>query len=491
MHYPEESRNSVEIIRGKEKPGRLKSILLIDIPEMEELADSEMRKIVEDKWSAEDRVLGDKYSKHMNGQKYSRGLLTIASSLREAGIEVDYITIDEMKSDEAQFADIVQKHDAVGIEANVTPFFPHVVRISEKVKDIKPKSKVIVGGSHVTFTDVDTLGSTKTIDIVVRGEGEETLVNVMYAYPSLEKVMGITYKDMNGDIIRNKNASLLSSEKIPSPSYDLLKGDPNRYSYRLQSSRGCSFNCDFCEDPEFWRRRTRAMPKEKMLGEQKLLRERLDGSHHLHFIDSIFTLNRERTIDNLNSIRENNFGFNYSADIRAGFVDEELVDLMQKTGFTVLLIGLEDPNQSVLDTVEKGIEFEKVLKTVEVIKKNSDIKVVGYWMIGLPGSTHQTLHNAVNTSRQLLREDVLDLVYSGIYVPVPGTKIFNNPQDYGMKIVDKDWSQYLRTGLKPVYELENLPREEIYNYHLMFESSNLMEIYNKLGVNTNDISDDL
>jgi len=469
-------------VSERERNKKVRSILLVDIPEMDELGDSRMEEIVLAKWAVEDLILGETYAQHMGGQKYSRGLLTMARELKNNGITPHYITIDEVNKDPGKFESAVLDAGAVGIEGNVTAFFPYVEEVARKVKQIREDIPVIVGGSHVTFRDVETLGGSPHIDVVVRGEGEAVLTNLLEAYPNISTVRGITYKDKDCKIVRNPNRPLLRPEEIPIPDYEQLGTPLDGYSIRVQGSRGCVYTCEFCEDPVFWKRRTRLIPAETVLSELDLLRKNLSGNPHIHFIDSIFTLDEERTRRLLGSIINRGYGFSFSADIRTGFMSKNLVRLMENAGFKVLLIGLEDPSQPVLDSVGKRICFDDCLDTIRIIKDNSGIKVIAYWMIGLPGSTHETLNSAVIMSRQLIRRGLVDLVYSGIFVPVPGTPIFEHPEKHGIKILTRNWSRYLRTGLMPVHELPNLSAEEIYNYHLLFETSNLMEYCAILGI---------
>lgn len=464
----------------------IKSILFIDIPEMEELDDSSIREIIQAKWKTEDLILGEAYAAHMGALKYSRGLLTVAEQARKQGVETYYMTIDDMYENETDFEELVSRVEAVGIEANVTAFQPYVEQVARRIKEIKDNSLIIVGGSHVSFTDVDTLKQCREVDIVIRGEGEGPINELIIGYPYLNRIKGITYRDDMGKIVRMPDAPFLSPEEVPLPAYGLLDKPLGKYSLRVQGSRGCVFTCSFCEDHVFWGH-TRFFPLENVVRELDFLSQNIERGTHIHFIDSILTLNPTRTRLLLRTMSARGYDLSFSGDIRARLVKEDIVELLQDAGFKVLLIGLEDPDQMVLDSVHKQTRFEQNLDTIDRIKQNSDIKVAAYWIVGLPGSTHESLHKAVKTSRELIRTGRVDVVYSGIFVPVPGTPIFEYPDEFGVRILTKDWGKYLRAGLTPIYELSDLSAEEIYNYHLLFETSNLIEYCQKLGVDINDL----
>lgn len=458
---------------------KIKSILFIDIPEVDELIDNPGKDILSLKWKAEDLIAGPEYAKHMNGIKYSRGLLTLASFVRQNGITPHYASVNDVMQKELD--NQILKVDAVGITTNVTGFFPQVAKIVKRVKKIKKVVLTIVGGYHVTFQDMETLKNHPEIDVVVRGEGEIPLLELLKSHPDLKGVKGITYHDKAGKIKRNPEAPLLSEKEIPLPAYDLLPFSMDKYSIRIQTSRGCPCSCAFCVDPVFWKK-LRFIPIPRVIEELEFLKKKLPRGTHIHFIDSIFTVDKERAHKLCRQIKKRNFGFNFSADIRANLINKRLIKTMEQAGFTQLLIGFEDPNNEVLKTVHKKLYFQECLNTTKLIKKNSKILTTAYWIIGLPGSTHKTLHRAIKISRQLLRDDILDLVCSALLVPVPGTPLFQNPSRFGMKPLKRNWGDFMRCSFSPVYHLNTLTAQELANYHLLFETSVLLEYCRKLNL---------
>lgn len=466
---------------------KLKSILFIDIPEADELVDNPGKDILSLKWKAEDLITGPEYTKHMNGIKYSRGLLTLASFVRGNGITPYYTSVNDVTQKELD--NQILKVDAVGITANVTGFFPQVAKIAKRVKKIKKTVLTIVGGYHVTYQDVETLKDHPEIDVVIRGEGEIPLLELLKNYFNLEDVKGITCRDKTGKIRRNPETTLLPGEKIPLPAYDLLPFSMDKYSIRIQTSRGCPYSCAFCVDHVFWKR-LRFVPIIKVTEELKLLRKKLPKKTHIHFIDSIFTVNIERTSKLCKEIERRKFDFKFSADIRANLINKKLVKTMESAGFTQLLIGFEDPNDKVLKIVNKNLSFRKCADAAKMIKENSKMLTTAYWIIGLPGSTHKTLHQAIEISRQLLRSGILDIVCSALLVPVPGTSLFQHPSKFGVKFLNKGWGDFMRCNFSPVYRLKTLTAQELTNYHLLFETSIFLEYCRKLGLSFAELAFD-
>lgn len=461
----------------------IKSILFIDIPEINELINNPGEPILAPKWKAENLITGPLYSRHMDGIKFSRGLLTMSSYLRQKNKEPHYVSINDLS--ENQLKKKIQSAEAVGILANVTGFMCYVFKTAQLVKKINPEIPVIVGGSHVTYKDRETLKNHPEIDIVVRGEGEKIINNLMEKMDNLNQVKGITYSQ-NGKIIKTPPETPLPAKDIPIPAYDLLPRPLREYSFRIQASRGCPYHCSFCIDHKFWPG-LRLIPINKVITELKYLDRNLNQKHHIHFIDSNLTVNSQYTKNLCREISKHNFNFQFSGDIRGGLIDKQLIKVMEKAGFKTLLIGVEDPDQKVLNTIKKENTFTKNIESAKLIKKHSNILTIAYWIIGLPGSTHPSLHKAINQTSSLLEKEIFDLIYGALLVPLPGTSIFKNPSKFGLKLLTKKWNKYMRCNFNPVYELDNLSKEELTNYYLLFETTLLLKYCQKLELDIPEI----
>jgi len=171
--------------------------------------------------------------------------------------------------------------------------------VAKIAKDVREDCKVIVGGPHVTFLPNQTLKECSFIDIVVRGEGEETIRELAEALEKgvWETVKGITFR--KGDRIVNNEPRLFvrNIDEIPFPSWDLLPMGKYRFcGYKYASmltSRGCSFNCSFCASSRlfgvFWRGRS----PENVVEEIRLLHDKF-GIRNIEFVDDTFTLDQRR-----------------------------------------------------------------------------------------------------------------------------------------------------------------------------------------------------
>jgi len=150
--------------------------------------------------------------------------------------------------------------DIVGV-TSVTPSIPQAYRVAKMAKEVRNDCKVLIGGPHATFLPHQTLKECEYIDVVSRGEGEETVRELAKAVENggIEKVKGITFR--KGDqIISNEPRSFIKDiDEIPFPSWDLLPMDKyqfygERYAAML-TSRGCPFGCSFCASSRLARAR--------------------------------------------------------------------------------------------------------------------------------------------------------------------------------------------------------------------------------------------
>jgi len=229
------------------------------------------------------------------------GLLYIAASLEESRQEVQFLDIDADEIGEKSLLSFLQKYnpELVGITA-VTPTFKEALRISRIVKNWK-EIPIILGGVHVTLNPEATLNH-KEIDMVVIGEGEETvkeLVERLERGEDLRGVKGLWFKS-DGKIIKNPRRPLLENlDLLPFPARHLLK-HPERYYppdalhrpfISLLTSRGCPGKCTFCCVPYLYGQRVRRRGVKGVLAE---IEEAINkyAIREVHIADDCFTSNK-------------------------------------------------------------------------------------------------------------------------------------------------------------------------------------------------------
>lgn len=141
---------------------------------------------------------------------------------------------------------------------------------------------IIFGGPHAGFVDKETLESFDFIDVIVRGEGEHTLLELLDAFQAkkpFDRIKGITYRS-EADIIRTPARDVIDHlDELPLPSYHLIENVDYYYEneaerfIEIEAGRGCPFLCKFCSTSVFFSRKYRVKSPEKLIAEMKWLKK--------------------------------------------------------------------------------------------------------------------------------------------------------------------------------------------------------------------------
>jgi radical SAM superfamily enzyme YgiQ (UPF0313 family) len=353
-----------------------------------------------------------------------------------------------------------EKPHVVGISACATPSIYDVYRIARIVKGIDPGIPVVVGGGHATFTAKKTLEECPHIDVVVRGEGEETfkeLCNAIGEGRSLGDMAGVSYRAGDGVKENPDREPIRDLDGIPYPAYHLLPMHLYRMGRRpfasIITSRGCPYRCIFCSSSQLFGKRWRARSPENVIGELKLLRDRYRVSE-IEFLDDIFTLDPRRVKRICDLMVEEGLDITWTCSSRVDTISRfpEMAEYLRGAGCHTVYIGIESGSQRILDLVNKGITLRQVEKAVEVLRR-AKLRVLGSFILGVPGEGREDLERTVWFSKTLN----LDLVQFTICTPYPGTPLYEEASEKGW-LLTGDWRRY--DVLTPVMELPDLsPRD--------------------------------
>jgi anaerobic magnesium-protoporphyrin IX monomethyl ester cyclase len=376
------------------------------------------------------------------------GLAYLASVLRQDhGVKIidsnilNY-TIEDVERELRSF-----NPDVVGV-TSVTPSIYEAYKVAEIAKKVREDCTVILGGPHATFMPRQTLEECKYVDMIVRGEGEETtreLIEHIEKGASLREVKGITFREDNEIIDTEPRPFIKNIDDIPFPSRDLLPLDLYKYNgvkyTSMLTSRGCPFKCSFCSSSRlfggFWRGRS----PENVLEEMKIIYEEY-GVRNIMIVDDTFTLNQERAEKICDGIIKEGWDISWGASSRVDTLSKRLVEKMKKAGCWVIFLGIESGCQKILDTIGKRITLEQVKNAVRILK-DAGIQVLGSFIIGFLQDTKETIEETIKFAKSLK----LDYAEFSILTPYPGTPIFDYAKENNL-LLTEDWSKY--TATEPV-----------------------------------------
>jgi len=399
-----------------------------------------------------------------------KGLMYIAAYLKNAGIKVKVLDAKQMQYERPsllrrsikEIQEVVKykvKEDApdlIGITSTTISYIP-ATQIAKAAKEASPSSKIVIGGVHVTFTSHDTLKECPWIDIVVRGEGERPILRLAEGLP-IEKIEGVSYRK-GKEIIDNPCGAFLMPDEIPVPAYDML--DMSKYSYVvLMCTRGCPYECSFCELPIVHGKKIRYRPVDAVSKELELALS-LNPNLEIRYEDEFMGLDVKRTSKILEIIKSKNVG-QFRAATRPDGLNEEVLKKLKAAGCTNLYIGMESGSDDVLKFNKRGFNAAKILEISEMFKRNEMLFHAGF-ILGLPGEDKDTLNQTLdmalrccdatfsvvkdNFSRLLSMMPFKLIVENSraefnLLAPNPGTQIFQHPEKMKYKIFHKNWELY-------------------------------------------------
>jgi radical SAM superfamily enzyme YgiQ (UPF0313 family) len=252
--------------------------------------------------------------------------------------------------------------------------------------------------------------------------------------PSIEQlssIKGLGWR-RKGEIVVNWDRPFFRSlDDLPIPMHHLLPLESylmpmikGPYTF-IVSSRGCPAGCKYCIKHVSYQYSVRLRSPEKLLEEIHLLYDL--GVHHIHIYADLFTVNRDQVIELCQLLIDKGPKITWTANSRVDYVDEEMLTLMGKAGCNLISWGIESGNEMILKKAHKGYRMEQAYNALRWAKK-AGIKNWGYFIIGLPGETVQTIQETIDLSKKL----PLDIALFHVAAPYPGTPFF-------FEVVENNW----------------------------------------------------
>lgn len=416
-------------------------------------------------------TLEERYGKLASGGSLLAplGLATLAAITRNKGFKTEIIDSAALSLSYEKTADEILRRlpRYVGITAT-TIAIHNAAKLAQELKKRHRDTFIIIGGPHISSIPEDTLERFPQFDAGVIGEGDITIIEMLNALKEnsdLKKVKGIIIRT-NGSIERTPPRELLSDlDSLPLPAWDLLPDLTQYYRpaansfYQLPSSglvtsRGCPGKCTFCD-------RTVSGHKLRMHSAEYLIKMVKHlyfhyGVRDIIFHDDNFIAFRKRLYEFCEMLKEGHLKLSWSCTARVDMVTPELLKMMKQAGCWQIAYGIESGSQEILDFLKKGITLNQIRDALK-FTRHAGIMNRGYFMIGVPTETIQTIRKTID----FLLELKLDDFHMSMYTPHPGTEISKSIDKYGT--LDNDWKRF--GGWHPVFIPHGLSREQLLYYH--------------------------
>ncbi|MHA2399886.1 MAG: B12-binding domain-containing radical SAM protein [Promethearchaeota archaeon] len=379
------------------------------------------------------------------------------------------------------------KPDVVGISCCFTIGINFVLKIAKKSKSLGYAT--ILGGWHPTFAPSDLL-KYPFVDVVVRGEGEitfrELIVNI-----DLEKIKGISYK-INGRVIDNEDRPLIKDlDSLPYPASNLRDKKSSFQIFQmpfdvLETSRGCPFNCTFCNVHIFCRGTYRTKSPERVIQELKIINNKRKYTNVL-IVDDNFTANVKRVEKICDLIIKEGIKLDITCQSRIDVIknNPDVIKKMSKAGFWLFFLGIESFKQESLDDIQKKVKMQEIIEAIKILHEN-DIVIIGSMLVG---SSLDEEEKDIDHMIKIVKALGIDFPLYSIMTPLPGTKFREIliEKDY---LLSHNWDEYNFTTA--VNRLNNLSKEKLeqllskayyYGYFERGWKNTFMRMFRKKGIN--------
>jgi radical SAM superfamily enzyme YgiQ (UPF0313 family) len=395
------------------------------------------------------------------------GVTYVAAAFENAGAEVrifDYIvsgyTPEKLRAQLDEF-----RPDVVG-STSVTLNFPGAAEIISTAKRHRPSLVTMMGGPHVSFTADRTLSTYPEIDLIVRGEGERTIAELMAAEmdPSAwEGIRGLAFRRDREVVLTEPQPFIEDLDTLPFPARHLLPMSRYQalgYSISIITSRGCPYSCIFCQGRRMVGNRVRLRSASRVVDEiEQILSYGID---RINVADDLFVSHGGRVKEVCGEILRRGLRFNWSAFARVNTVDRETLRLMKEAGCDSISFGVETGNPDLLKLIRKGITREQVKEAVSLCRQTGIIAHTSF-IVGLPGETPETLKETGEFAASLG-----SLYGYHFLAPFPGTTVREDVDKYDLEILTDDWTRY--DANSAIVRTSRLTPEEINRFVAEFES---------------------
>ncbi|MBT6053596.1 MAG: B12-binding domain-containing radical SAM protein [Lentimicrobiaceae bacterium] len=343
--------------------------------------------------------------------------------------------------------DKIIKHNTnmVGINCLYSGLFPVVIHLANHIKTLNPKIKISIGGIHPTIYTKEILTKYDVIDYVIIGEGECSFVNLLNSLsedglPEISSINGIGYREADDVVVNPKSIFIENLDELAFPAADLLnipdyfsdttgwhnpKGINIKTPVPIITSRSCPKMCNFCSMHLVHGRVIRYRSAMNVVEEMKFYINNY-GLHYFNITDDNLTINKKKLIELMDLIIKEDLNIQFSTEngVFLNSLDEEMLDAMSKAGLARLHMAFETGSDYIRnEVIGKNLSNKKIYEIRDIVikEKYNHIFLYGYFVIGLPEETEETLGDTY----QLITSFPLDN-YSLFYpIPFPGTKLYN------------------------------------------------------------------
>jgi anaerobic magnesium-protoporphyrin IX monomethyl ester cyclase len=389
------------------------------------------------------------------------GLYYMAALLLDKGFDARILNLAPLgsgKKNVQTFKEMIEreKPDLIGFSVT-NPTRINAVACAKEARKLLPQTCIVFGGPAPTFMPGHLFTVCPQIDIIVKGEGEATILSLVQALATAKpisadsmensSVKGSLFRKIKGIAFLENGQMIETGPADPVQDLDSLVHPSAYFVYQhLSMSRGCPGKCTFCGSPKFWGndkiRRHSALwfAEELMALAQK-------GVTHFYISDDTFTMDRERVIEFCKILIAAKRPITWNAISRVDYIDKELLFWMRRAGCLQISFGVESGSQKIKRALGKPVANEACIKAFSLTRSHG-ILPRAYFIYGSPGETEETIQDSCELMMQL---KPLGAVFYMLVI-FPGTHLYNHARKRGL-VTDEIWHQSIED--LPWFELDD------------------------------------
>ena len=375
------------------------------------------------------------------------GMLYLATILTKEGFEVSLLDQAAKGLSIEETAKWVNKEnpDLVGFSTLASSGRTAAIT-ARVVKEKNPDAKIVFGNYYGTFNTERVMQKYPWVDIIVRGEGELTTLDLAMCLKNgknLKNVLGLTFRDENRLVSSPDRPLIKDVDSLPFPNREMLDVEyhsevagaitaPRKFTTVL-SSRGCPFRCRFCGCQRFARGIWRSRSAENTVEELHLLSSL--GYKQFLFVDDSFTINPKRVIEICRHIRKEKIDMDWTCEGRVDSCSHDLMREMVKAGCKIVYFGIESANQRILDYYNKRITPKQSQDAVRTTRKAGMNVIVASFIVGAPTETKEEIENTLRFASKV----PIDFPQFNILGVFPGMDIWDELKSKGELREEEYW----------------------------------------------------
>ncbi|HRS54073.1 MAG TPA: radical SAM protein [Bacteroidales bacterium] len=403
------------------------------------------------------------------GEQIPLGVYYLSSYLKKNGFDVK---VTDAEAQKLRVIDIINEiklfaPSYIGI-SSTTVAFHRALEVAREIKAVFPNIKLILGGPHISSNYKHAM-SFKEFDYGVIKEGEYTIVELLEALANgrnLEEVKGIVYRNEQGDVIMTASREYIQNlDLLPFPDYDQISDirlyTPPPSNYRslpvinMITSRGCPNQCTFCDNNIFGKK-YRQRSAENIFEEIKYLRKKYKVQE-IAFVDDTFLIDKRRIYRLFGLLDKENISIHWSCSSRINNTDYDFLKFLKSKGCWYIAFGIESGDEDVLKVIKKNISLDAAHQVIGWCKELK-IKTKGFFIIGHPTETIETINKTIQVACKLPLDDIVVTINT----PIPGTQQYAEISKYGT-IDETNWAEF--NYWRPVFVPYGLTKEILLKKH--------------------------